>query len=86
MKKTSLYLTEDEAAKLRRLSNHTGRSQAELVREAVTEYVTSRLPKRKFLSAGAGASDHDGKSSVADEDIDQVVYELIKERHEQERG
>lgn len=78
MKKTSIYLTDDEVEGLRRLAAATGRPQAALVRDAVTEYVTKNAPKRKFLSAGAGASG--SKRSIADEDLDRLLYEILEKR------
>lgn len=76
MKKTTVYLTEDEAAGLRRIAAETGRSQAQLVRDAVTEYV-ARQPKRKFRSAGIGASAR--KTSVVHEDERILREEVTRE-------
>ncbi len=53
MVKTTVYLAEREAAALRRLSAATGRSQAEIIREAVAT-ATASASKRTFLSHGAG--------------------------------
>lgn len=55
MRKTSVYLTEDEAEGLRTLAATTGRSQAELIREGVRR-VLARRPGRTFHSMAAGAS------------------------------
>jgi hypothetical protein len=49
--KTTVYLSEDEASGLRRLSAATGRSQSELIREGV-RHIVSRPPKRTFHSLG----------------------------------
>jgi hypothetical protein len=39
MEKTTLYLTEELQAELRALARRTGRPQAQLIRDAVAEYV-----------------------------------------------
>jgi predicted transcriptional regulator len=85
MYKTSLYLTPEERDGLRRLAAATGRSQSQLAREAITEYVTRNAPKRRFLSDGAGNSGRGGKSSIADEDIDQMIYEMLVEDMREQR-
>lgn len=53
MVKTSVYLSPQDAAALRRVSEQTGRSQAELIREAVASIVAT-APKRRFHSRGLG--------------------------------
>jgi Arc/MetJ-type ribon-helix-helix transcriptional regulator len=53
MKKTSVYLSDEEAEGLRLLARTTGRSQAELIREGVRRVLT-RKPRRTFHSMGAG--------------------------------
>ncbi len=55
MKKTSVYLTEEEAADLRRLSVREGRSQAELIRDGIRRVIDeSGAPEREFRSLGKG--------------------------------
>lgn len=53
MRKTTVYLPDEDAEGLRRLSQSTGDSQAELVREGVRR-VLRRRAKRTFRSMGAG--------------------------------
>lgn len=53
MRKTTVYLTEEDADGLRRLSDEAGKSQAELVREGVRRLLGQR-GKRKFHSLGLG--------------------------------
>ena len=55
MKKTTVYLTEDEAEALRRMSALTGRTQAELLREGLHR-VVDEAPARVFYSMGKGHS------------------------------
>lgn len=52
--KTSVYLSDDEAAALRRLAATTGRSQAELIREGVRRLVDDE-PARRFRSRRLGS-------------------------------
>jgi Arc/MetJ-type ribon-helix-helix transcriptional regulator len=56
MRKTSVYLSDDEAEGLRALARSTGRSQAELIREGVRRLLDRRRPRRVFRSMGVGAS------------------------------
>jgi len=54
MIKTSVYLSEDEAAALRRLATTSGQSQADLIREGVRR-VTGDEPARRFKSRASGS-------------------------------
>ena len=55
MKKTSVYLTDDEADGLRLAAAREGRSQAELIREGVRRVVGDAARKRRvFHSMGKG--------------------------------
>jgi Arc/MetJ-type ribon-helix-helix transcriptional regulator len=59
MRKTSVYLSDEEADGLRELARATGRSQAELIREGVRRLLR-RAPRRAFHSMGKGAGDGSG--------------------------
>lgn len=55
MRKTSVYLDEDEANGLRRVAARTGRSQAELIREGVRRIIEAEEDQpRDFHSMGVG--------------------------------
>ena len=55
MRKTSVYLTSDEAEGLRRLAVREGRSQAELIREGIRRVIQEvEATPRTFRSMGAG--------------------------------
>ena len=55
MKKTSVYLTEDEVADLRRLAAREGRSQAELIRDGVRQVIErAGHQQRELKSMGRG--------------------------------
>lgn len=56
VRKTTLYFSEDELVRLRRLSAKTGRPQADLVREAVEQYASKLEGGRDFESHASGAS------------------------------
>jgi predicted transcriptional regulator len=63
MKKTSVYLSEDDALRLQRLAEQDGKSQADIIREGLAAYERDRIPDRNFAMLGAGEGDG---SSVAD--------------------
>jgi hypothetical protein len=55
MRKTSVYLTDDEAEGLRRLAVREGRAQADLIREGVRHVISEVEGRpRTFHSLGAG--------------------------------
>lgn len=55
MRKTTVYLTDEESEGLRRLAASAGASQAELIRQGVRQ-VLGRASKRTFHSLGAGSA------------------------------
>src|SRR5712692_1890146 len=55
MRKTTVYLEEDEADGLRRLAREIGKPQAELIREAIGRLLNEG-PNRTFHSMGKGHS------------------------------
>ena len=55
MRKTSVYLTDEEAEGLRRVAIATGKSQAELIREGVRHVISAEgAASREFHSLGKG--------------------------------
>jgi metal-responsive CopG/Arc/MetJ family transcriptional regulator len=56
MNRTQIYLTEDEQGALRSLSAASGRSQSELIREAIDRFLAETRPQsqRAALMAAAG--------------------------------
>lgn len=69
MKKTSIYLREQDIRRLYDLSRRTGRSQAEVVREAIAAYEPSH--DRSF--AIFADEEHGPGDSVADHDEDELL-------------
>jgi predicted transcriptional regulator len=63
MVKTTVYLQEREASALRRLAATTGRSQAELIREAIAEKTRAAAVSRhlSFIGAGEGSGEPVGR-------------------------
>lgn len=58
MRKTSVYLTDDESAGLRRMAASTGRSQSELLREGLRRlFEEAESRPRRFLSMGMGGGE-----------------------------
>jgi hypothetical protein len=58
MRKTSVYLTADEAEGLRRLAVREGRPQAELIREGIRRVIAESADRpRVFHSRAVGRSD-----------------------------
>jgi Ribbon-helix-helix protein, copG family len=55
MHKTAVYLNDEEVEALRQLAAATGRSRAELIREAI-RHVAAQAPPRRFRSLGKGES------------------------------
>ncbi len=70
MKKTSLYLDDGDVERVRRLANRQGRSQSEVVREALASYESRLASERRF--ALTACAEGDG-SSVADVPEDELL-------------
>ncbi len=72
MRKTSVYLNEQQAERLARLAREEGRSQAEIVREAVATYEPPPSRNRDFeIAAGFSRTDADSRpiSEIADDEL-----------------
>jgi len=62
MRKTSVYLDDQQAERLARLARQEGRSQAEILREAVASYQPVASQDRRFaLAAGFPRIDGDSR-------------------------
>ena len=69
MKKTSVYLTESEADLLRSLAEREGRSQANILREALAVYDEQSLPDRDFEMDGIFEGDGTSIADVSDAEL-----------------
>lgn len=65
MQKTTLYLSDEQHAELKFIAKRTGRRRAELIRQAVDDYL-KRQPRELPRSIGMG-SDPDLKATEIDE-------------------
>lgn len=52
MRKTSIHISDDQADRLARLAQAEGRSQAEIIREAISSYRPRPKQDRNFALAG----------------------------------
>ncbi len=78
MRKTSVYLTDEQAEALRRISVDTGTPQADLIRGAVQRVIDEAPPvERVFHSMGIGAGD--GRPATEPIDPDEF-YEWVMGR------
>ncbi len=63
MRKTSVYLSEQDSRRLLELARAEGRSQAEIIREAITAYVPTVKGNADFaLAAGFARRDADSRA------------------------
>jgi hypothetical protein len=69
MRKTSVYLDEDQAQRLARMAREEGRSQAEVLREAVATYQPKSSVDRNFALGGSGHGDGTSIADVPAEDL-----------------
>jgi predicted transcriptional regulator len=68
MVKTTVYLDEAQAAALRRMAAQSGRSQAEIIRDAVARATDAAGPRR-LHSVGAG----EGTGEAVGRDADAIL-------------
>jgi predicted transcriptional regulator len=62
MRKTSLYLNDEQAERLARLARDEGRSQAEILRDAIERYESPPVRDRGFaIAAGFPRIDEDAR-------------------------
>jgi hypothetical protein len=69
VRKTSIYLDDSDVERLRRLAVEEGRSQAEIVRAALSAYEQARTAPREFALEGAWAGDGSSIADVPEEDL-----------------
>jgi hypothetical protein len=69
VKKTSVYLHDSDVERLRRIAADEGRSQAEIVRAALSAYEQARTVPRVFALEGAWSGDGSSVADVPEEDL-----------------
>ncbi len=67
--KTSVYLNDEQTERLARLAREEGRSQAEILREAVATYQPKPSRDRNFALAGSGRGDGSSIADVPEEEL-----------------
>ena len=70
--RTSILLERDVMLKLKSLAKFSNKSTSFIIREAVTEYVTKKIPKKKIDIIGIGDS---GSSDIANNE-DEYLKDL----------
>ena len=74
--KTTVYLEASDYRRLKALADAEGRSAAELIRAAVSEYVSRRPPAHLPSSLGAGRSGESALSERAEELLEEAPGEM----------
>ena len=69
MKKTSIYLDDADLERLRRLALREGRSQADIVREALAAYESRCKPDRNFALTGSWEGDGTSVADIPEEEL-----------------
>ena len=69
MKKTSVYLDDADVERLRRIAAEEGRSQAEVVRAALSAYEQARVVPRVFALEGSWEGDGSSAADVPEEEL-----------------
>lgn len=69
MKKTSIYLSADDDARLERIARSEGRSRADVIRTAITAYEAEVVPDREFECAGIGRGPGDSAADLTEETL-----------------
>ena len=67
MKRTTIKISEELDTKLRHIAARRNGTLSEVIREALELYANGGRSGRRFLSAGAGASDGSGIASRIEE-------------------
>lgn len=73
MRKTSIYLDDEQADRLARLARAEGRSQAEIVREAISCYRPAPKRDRNFALAGNFARVDAGARPISEIPEDELM-------------
>jgi len=69
VQKTSVYLTDDEVARLARLADREGMSQAEIIRRAIRQYEPERRRDRHFALIGVAEGPGGSIADVIEADL-----------------
>ncbi len=73
MRKTSVYLSDRESKRLAELARSEGRSQAEIIREAISAYIPAGKGDGDFALAGGFARIDDDPRPISEIPEDQLL-------------
>jgi FPC/CPF motif-containing protein YcgG len=76
MKKTMVYLTEEQALLLKKKSLETGGSAASLIREAVDKYIKNQKEEKDYFSFVGIAEGP--KDEAVSENVEKTLKQIIK--------
>lgn len=69
MRKTSVYLSDADAARLAQLAAREGRPQAAIIRDALAHYERPRVSDRHFAMMGAGEGDGRSVADIPEDEL-----------------
>jgi predicted transcriptional regulator len=69
MNKTSVYLTDEEVARLAALAAREGTSRAEVIRRAIRHYEPERQGDRAFALVGCADGPGDSVADISEEEL-----------------
>lgn len=69
MRKTSVYLTDEESVRLVVLAKREGASQAEVIRRAIRTYAPRQPADRDFALVGVGEGPGGSVADIPDEEL-----------------
>lgn len=69
MRKTSVYLSDEDAARLARLAEREGRPQAAIIRDAIARYEQPRVGDRDFAMFDTGRGDGRSVADIPEEEL-----------------
>lgn len=69
MQKTSVYLSDEEVARLTALANREGTSQAEVIRRAIRMYEPQRRGDRSFAFVASADGPGGSMADLSDEEL-----------------
>jgi predicted transcriptional regulator len=69
MRKTSVYLSDEDAERLAHLAAIEGRPQAQIIRDALASYAGPRRGDRNFAMFDAGAGDGRSVADIPEEEL-----------------
>lgn len=78
MKRTTVYLSEEEAEGLRRAAAQTGKSQSELIREGIRKVTGAKT--RRFHSMGIAEGSGEPLGRMAEEMIGDLLWQEYLEQ------